>query len=131
MSYFVKSIWRLVGGLLFLFATTSFADTCSKERWSVTPSTPNSTINWKVTKGTVCASLNRQGFVDNFAVVAHAQHGVVGVTNGIADRGFAYRASSSYIGVDEFQVSCSLHPTYQACPVRCTVTVKVTVVDNL
>ena len=131
MNYFSKLILCLVVVVLSFVATTALAENCSKESWNVSSFEPDTTINWKVKKGEVCASLNRKGYVYNFSVLIRAQHGLSAVTNGMADRGFAYRASSNYIGADQFQVGCNLHPSYQTDVVKCTITVKVTVVDDL
>lgn len=131
MKHSLSNIARLVSISLIAASTGALADDCVKERWLVDISSPHAVVNWTVKKGASCESLNRKGFVDNFRVLGRAKHGVAGVTSSMADRGFAYRASGSYTGPDEFEIGCDMHPSYQTEAVPATITVKVTVVDKL
>jgi hypothetical protein len=113
----------------------AYAADCENEEWRVTASSPNATVRWTVKKGATCDSLNRmnyveslqrRGYAEGFTIIQQAQHGAAGVTNGIADRGFAYQASGDYTGLDEFKVGCLLRPSM----IKCSITVKITVVNG-
>ena len=133
MKSFGRTISCLAPVAFLLAGTDAFARNCSKDEWYVQFAAPNATTGWKVVRGTACSSLARTGInlVDNYVIINQPRHGVAGVTNGIADRGFAYKANGDYTGPDEFQVGCQMHATWQTEPIRCTITVKVTVVEKL
>jgi len=122
----------IVAGPVLFFGVSAQA-ACNTTAWMTTAVSPTAKTDWKIAKGTNCRQTIRLGAAGsgNLRITVRPTHGAAGVSNSMADPGFAYQASGGFLGNDHFQVQWERTAPWTTTPLTYTLDINVDVVEKL